>query len=236
MADKTSFLRELMNASILLAVITSLLYLSGVSYISSYLNVWGIQSSLFTPSMQDALVLGAGSWFVGGIYIAFFGAFIGVNFYLSFYMLSELSKFRFVRNLANLIYDIIKPRDREEMEPPAIIKTITTRAVQFLMMIGILSIFLFIFHKLIDFSSSQGTEKAQREYAEFSAGKKLKQELFTRMKTLKMGGAEVQGYILANSDSMVAVYLPPSETTQEQVAIISLSSIDEIRAKKLKTE
>lgn len=168
MADKTSILRELMSASILLAVITSLLYLSGLSYISSYLTAWGIEASLFTPSIPDALVLGSGNWFVGGIYIAIFASIIGVIFYLSFYTLSEFSKIRFVRKLASIIYEFIKPIQKEEMEPPAIIKTIISRTIQFLMLVVLLLVFLFIFHKLIDFSSSQGAKNAQREYVEYS--------------------------------------------------------------------
>lgn len=232
MAVKTSILKELMSASILLAVATSLLYLSGVSYISSYLTAWGIESSLFTPSIQDALVLGSGNWFFGGIYIAIFATIIGVIFYLSFYTLSELSKIRFVRHLASVIYNILKPKQRLELESPAFIKTIIARTLQFLMLTVTLAFFLFLFHKLIHFSSTQGTENAQREYVELSTGKKLKQELFTRMNTLKIGDSEVKGYILANSDSMIALYLPPSDTTKEQVAIIPLNSISEIRVMK----
>ncbi|MDP5131316.1 MAG: hypothetical protein NWQ54_10545 [Paraglaciecola sp.] len=232
MPVKTSILKELMSASILLAVATSLLYLSGVSYISSYLTAWGIESSLFTPSIQDALVLGSGNWFFGGIYIAIFATIIGVIFYLSFYTLSELSKIRFVRNLASVIYEILKPKQRAELEPPAFIETIIARSLQFLMLIGVLLALLFIFHRLIAFSSSLGAENAQRKYVEFSIGNNLEQDLFTRMKILKIGDSEVRGYILANSDSLIALYLPPSDTTQEQVTIIPLNSISEIRAMK----
>jgi hypothetical protein len=235
-ADKTSLIRELLSASILLTVATSLLYLSGFSYISSYLSEWGIEPSLFTPNMQDALVHGAGNWFFAGIYIVFFATILGVTLYLSFYTLSDLSKIQIVRKLTSAVYDNIKPAHRENIEPPVIIKTLTSRSIQFLMMVGFLSIILFIFHKLIGFSSMLGIENAQREYIELSTGKPIKQELFTRLKTLKIDDSEVEGYILANSDSMIALYLPKSDTTQEQVAIISLNSISEIRAKKPEIE
>lgn len=236
MGDKTSILREMMSASIILALVTSLMYISGAAYLSAYHAQWGIESSLFTPSIQEALVLGSGNWFVGGIYIAIIGTIVGFIFYLSFYTLSELSKIRFVRNLASIMYEVIKTPQREEPEPPAILKIIIARSLQFLMLVGALLVLLFIFHQLIDFSSSQGAENAQREYVSFSKGKTSNKELFSRMKTLKIGGTEMEGYILASSNSMIAVYFPPSDNSQEQVTVIPLDSVSEIRAKKSTTE
>ncbi|WP_273023491.1 hypothetical protein [Rheinheimera sp.] len=233
MAYKTSLPKELLNASILLAVATSLLYLSGYSYISSYLKTWGIESSLFTPNMHDALVLGAGNWFFAGIYIAFFATILGVTLYLSFYTLSDLSKIRIVRKLTSAVYGTIKPTHRENnIEPPAIFKTLTSISIKLLMMVGLLSIILFIFHKLIDFSSTLGAENAQREYIELSSGQQLNQELFTRIKTLQIGDIEIDGYILASSNIMMAVYLPKSNNVPEQVAVIPISSVNKISAKK----
>ena len=232
MAYKTSLPKELLNASILLAVATSLLYLSGYSYITSYLNAWGIESSLFTPNMQDALVLGAGNWFFAGIYIVIFSTLFGVMLFLSFYTLTDLSKIQFVRKIASAINNGLKSEKRENIEPPAIIKSLTARSIKFLMLVGVLSILLFIFHKLIDFSSTLGIENAQREYAELATGKKHGQALFTRIKTLKINDSELDGYILASSNGMMAVYFPPTKDTQEKVAVIPLDSIKEIRATK----
>lgn len=236
MADKTSILRELMSASVILALVTSLMYISGAAYVSAYLAQWGIESSLFTPSIQEALVLGSGNWFVGGVYIAIIGTIVGFIFYLSFYTLSELSKIRFVRNLVSIIYKAIKTPQREEPEPPVFLKAIIARSLQFLMLVGALLVLLFIFHQLIDFSSSQGTENAQREYVSFSKGKKLDKELFSRMKTLKIGGTEMEGYIITSSSSMIAVYFPQSNNSQEQVTVVPIDSISEIRAKKSTTQ
>lgn len=233
MADKTSLSRELLNASILLAVATSLLYLSGYSYISSYLNAWGIESSLFTPNMQEALVHGASNWFVAGIYIVFFATILGITLYISFYTLSDLSKIRIVRKLTSAIYNLIKPIHRQNnLEPPAILKTLTSISIKLLIMVVLLSIILFVFHKLIGFSSTLGIENAQRDYIELSTGKQGKQELFLRIKTLKTSDAELNGYILASSSSMIALYFPSTKDTQEKVAVIPLDSIKEISATK----
>tara|TARA_R110001583_G_C5521719_1_gene397670 strand:+ start:187 stop:879 length:693 start_codon:yes stop_codon:yes gene_type:complete len=224
-----------MNASILLALITSLLYISGVSYIDSYLTEWGVESSLITSNTQEVLVQGAGIWFVGGIYIVIPSVFIGVFLFFQLYMVSELSRMPYIRNIASKIYKAFKPRKKEQLDPPFIIQLVTKWTLQFLFLFIFLSIFLLFFYRLLDFSSSQASERAKKEYNELSTGKPSGQRIFGRQKILTVNGVQKEGYILASSNSLVVLYLPPTQSANEQVIVIPVDSISEIRTHKVAT-
>ena len=232
MIERPSILRELMNASILLAFVTSLLYISGASYINSYLTQWGVESSLITSNPQEVLVQGASIWFVGGLYIVVPAVFVGIGLFFQFYMLSEISKSPFVRRFSSKVYEIFKSKKIEELDPPIIIQSITRWSFQFLVLFTFLSFFLLMFYWLLDFSSSQAAERAEKEYIEFSSGKLSDTRIFSRKKTLTIDGVEKEGYILANSGSMVVLYLLPEKSKDEQVVIIPLDSISKIKAEK----
>lgn len=233
MTKRSSVLRELVNASFILALITSFLYLSGASYINSYLTEWGVEASLIALNTQDVLVHGAGVWFIGGMYVVISSVLIGLLFYLPFYMVSEISKSPLSRKIASKIYNALKPKKLDELSPPYLVQTLTKWSLQFLLLSVALFIFLLMFHWLLNFSSSQAAERAQREYVEFSTGNPKEQRIFSRKKSLIINGTTKEGYILANSDNLVAVYFPESESTVEEVLVIPLSAISEIKASKV---
>ncbi|MGZ8172609.1 hypothetical protein [Methylobacter sp.] len=230
MSEKLSIFKELMNASILLALVSSLLYISGASYIESYLTEWGVESSLIASNTQEVLVQGASIWFVGGIYSVITAVLLGIGIFSPLYMVSELSKSPLVRKTSSLIYEVLKPKEREELEPPYFLQLINKWLLQFSMLFAFLLIFLLLFYKLLDFSSSQGKEKAANEYKEFSSNTVSADGLFSRKKLLTINGTEKEGYILANSDSLAVLYLLSSDAKPEQVLVIPLSTINQIKA------
>ena len=233
MTKRSSILRELVNASFFLALITSFLYISGASYINSYLTEWGVEASLIPLNTQDVLVHGAGVWFIGGMYVVISAVFIGLSFYLPFYMVSEISKSPFARKIASIIYNTLKPKKLNELPPPDLVQSLTKWSLQFLLLSVSLFIFLLMFHRLLNFASSQAAERAQREYVEFSTDSPKEQRIFSRKKSLIINGSTKEGYILANSDNLVVVYFPESESTIEEVLVIPLSTITEIKASKV---
>ena len=89
-----------------------------------------------------------------------------------------------------------------------------------------------MFYQLLKFSSSQGEVRAKKEYIEFSAGKVTNDKNFTRKKIININGEEKEGYILASSDSLMGLYLPASEGKEEQVVVVPLSSVSNIKALK----
>ncbi len=232
MIERPTILRELMNASILLAFVTSLLYLSGASYINSYLTQWGVESNLITPNIQEVLVLGASIWFFGGLYIVIPALILGIALLFYSYMLSDLSRSPLVRKIASSIYDTFKRKETEELKPPGIIQSIKGWSLQFVVFFAFLLIFLFLFGELLKFSSSQAVERAENEYIEFSSGRFSDTRIFSRKKILTISGVKREGYILASSDSMLVLYLLPKKSKGEEVVVIPLSLISEIKAEK----
>lgn len=231
MTEKLSIFKELMNASILLALVTSLLYISGTSYLESYLTEWGVESSLIRSNTQEILVQGASIWFVGGIHMITWAVVLGIWLFLPFvYTASEISKFPLTRRISLRIYKALKPKEREELEPPYILQLINKWFFQYLVLVAFLLMSLLLFYWLLSFSSSQGKERAAKEYKEFSTNTVSNEGLFGRKKELTINGTENEGYILANSDSLAVLYLLASATKPEQVLVIPLSTISQIKA------
>ena len=230
MVERLSVFKELLNASIFLALITSLLYITGTAYLDAYLTEWGIESGLIRNNTQEILVQGSIVWLVGGVYLIIPAILLLVWIFLPIHLASEISKFPFVRRILLKIYDAIKPTEHEELEVPYILKLMNSWWLQFSVLLTFLSIFIFLFYWLVTFSNSQGKEKATKEYQEFSSNTISTQGLFSRKKQLTINGTENEGYILANSDSLAVVYLTASTTKPEQVIVIPLSSISQIKA------
>ncbi len=229
MSEKLSIFKELMNATIFLAFTTSLLYISGVSFLDAYLIDWGVESSLIRSNTQEILVQGAIVWFVGGIKLIVPALLLVVLIFLPLYTITEISKFPFVRRIALGIYKFFKSREPEGLEPPYILQSIIKGCFYIFLLIAFLIIFLFSFYRLLDFSASQGKEKAVKEYKEFSSNFVSTQGLFSRKKVLTINGTEKEGYILANSDSLAVLYLLASASKPEQVLVIPLSAINQIK-------
>ena len=232
MTEKLSIFKELMNASILLALVTSLLYISGTSYSDSYLTEWGVESSLIRSNTQEVLVQGAGIWFVGGIHIIIPAVILGIWLFLPLYTASEISKSPLASRISLGIYEALKPKEREELEPPYILQLIKKWLFLFSMLVAFLLISLFLFYWLLDFTSSQGKERAAKEYKEFSTNAVSNEGLFSRKKELTINGTKNEGYILANSDSLAVLYLLASDAKPEQVLVIPLNAMNQIKAVK----
>lgn len=229
---ENTILRELTNASILLALVTSLLYISGATYLDSYLSEWGVESSLIINNTQTVLVQGVVILFVGGIYVLSLGVVIGIVLFSNFYMITDISKTPLVRKASSKIYKVLKSKKKEELDPPLILQTITKLSLQLLVFILSLSILWAMFYQLIIFSSSQGEEIAKKEYIEFSENNVTNDKIFTRKKHININGEEKEGYILANSNSLVVLYLLACNDKEEQVVVVPLSSVINIKALK----
>lgn len=89
-----------------------------------------------------------------------------------------------------------------------------------------------MFYQLVTLSSSLGEERSKKEYIEFSTGKISNDTIFTRKKLIDINGEEKEGYILANSESLMGLYLPASEDNEEQVVVVQLNSVSNITALK----
>ena len=227
---ENTILRELTNASIFLALVTSLLYISGATYINAYLSEWGVESSLITSNTQELLVHGVGVLYVGGLYVISFGVFIGLLLFSQSYLVSEISKSTLARKISSKIYKVLNPKKREEPDPPLMLQAITKLSLQFLILFLFLSMLWAMFYQLVIFSSSQGEERAKKEYIEFSTSKITNDKNFSRKKYININGEDKEGYILANSDSLMGLYLPASKGKEEHVVIIPLSSVRKIKA------
>lgn len=229
---ENTILKELTSASIILALVTSLLYISGATYLHAYLTEWGIDSSLIPSNTQELLIHGVSVFYIGGFHIISFGASIGFLLFSCFYLMLEISKSTMVRKISSKIYKILNPKRREEPEPPLMLQKITKLSLQFFTLFLFLLMLLVMFYQLVIFSSSQGKEKSKKEYIEFSTSKITNETIFTRKKLININGEEKEGYILANSDNLIGLYLPASEGKEEQVVIVPLSSVSHIKALK----
>lgn len=226
MIESKSIFRELMSASILLALVTSLLFISGASYRDAYLTQWGVEPGLINYHPQNILIDGASIWFVGGIYIVMFALATGVVWFAFFSLVNELSKSTWLVNFLLKIYEKVKPTQNDEEKQLFIIKTFKTWTLHFLTLVVFLSSFLWLFYKVLDFSGSQGKDRAIREYKEFSSGKVPENELFKRIKVISINGKEAAGYILANSESLVVLYTVATNNEPEQVQVLPINSIN----------
>ncbi len=227
---ENTILKELTNASILLALVTSLLYISGATYINSYLAEWGVESSLIISNTQKVLVQGVGILFVGGIYVIILAVIIVILLLLPYYMVLDISKSPLARKIFSKIYKAFKYKDREVLEPPPILQSIARLSSQFIVLLSFLLVFFLIFYQLLKLASSQAEITANKDYTEFSSGKITNDKIFTRKKLINISGEEKEGYILANSNSLVVLYFPESEGKEEQVVIVPLSSVSNIES------
>ena len=228
MDKNSSILTGLIDASVFLAIITSLLYLSGSAYANEYLTVWGVESSLISEKPQDLLIYGAQVWLFGGLKLGFYiSAILFATFLIKFYI--EQTKKKTVEEIKlNLNESTSKSGTSEHISKNNIsdIRKIFNYFIYF-------SISLILISILFRFSKSQGEERALKEYKAFSESKVYyKGILFNRMKTLTINGKESTGFILANSENLVAVFLPRNEKQPEQVIVIPMSTINSIKALK----
>ncbi len=217
--DKNPLLKELLSASILLALITSLLYISGASYIDSYLTEWGIESSLIESNTQAILMQGATVWFVGGVYIIIPALILGFVVFFPFYLVREISKSPLARKVSLKAYELLRNKNNTDLEPPPIFQLFANWIAQFFIVLLFLLLFLFFFYKLLGLSSSLATEIALKEYKEFSANKVENEKIFNRKKTFTIKGKEVTGYLIANTDNIIVLYLPQLNKQVEQLKI-----------------
>ena len=229
--DRIPIFRELLSASILLALITSLLYISGASYISSYLTEWGVEPSLIKTNTQEVLIQGATVWFIGGINVVIPALMIGLAVFFPFYLVREISKSPVARKISLKIYGIFSSKNNANLEPPAIFKFLAKCIAQFFLILISLLLFLLFFYQLLDLSSSLGVERALNEYKEFSTNKVKNENIFSRKKTFTIEGKDVKGYLIANSDSLIVLYLPSINKTSEQLKIVPLKSIGNIKSR-----
>ena len=238
MCNKPTILRELMSASILLALASSLLYLAGIFYVNAYLTEWGVESTLIKSDVQSIMVHGVGVLYIGGIYTVSIGLALGIVLHLYLSIALGISKWPFVRKIVTKLYNKYKENQPEKIktcEAPVLLQSSVQRSLQLIILGVFLSFFLILFSWFLEFSKSLAVDRAQKEYSEFSSGKSISTNLFSRKKLLTINGAEKEGYILANSDSLVVLYLLPSKLNKEKVIIIPLSSITEIKAVKVAT-
>jgi len=227
--DRNPLLKELLSASILLALITSLLYVSGASYIDSYLNEWGIEPNLIKNDTQAILIQGTTVWFIGGIYIVIPALMLGFVVFFPFYLVREVSKSPFARKVSLKIYEVFKNVNSTELDPPPIFQLFAKWITQFFIILLFLSLFLFFFYKLLGLSSSLAEERALKEYKEFSTNSVENEKLFNRKKTFTIEGKEVSGYLIANSNNLIVLYLPPLNDESEQLKIVPIKSISNIK-------
>jgi len=228
--DRNPLLRELLSASILLALITSLLYISGASYISSYLTEWGVESSLIKTDTQEILIQGATVWFIGGINVVIPALMLGLVVFFPFYLVREISKSPVARKISLKIYGVLKNESNTILEPPPKFQLIAKWIAQFFLILISLSLFLFFFYKLLDLSSSLAAERVSKEYKKFSTDQVVNEKIFNRKKTFTIEGKEVTGYLIANSESLIVLYLPSLNKTSEQLKIVPLKSVSNIKA------
>ena len=207
--------------------------MSGATYINSYLNEWGIESSLITADMQEVLVHGSGIWFIGGINVLFPSLFIALGAFAQFFLILEMSKSPKLRNISSKIYRFFKPAEVEEVEPPTAIKDITGLSFKVLVSLLFLCVCLLLYYWLINFSASKATERAIEEYRSFSTEEFSKETLFERKKKIIINKKEMFVYIIAISEKMAALYIPKRDDKEEQILVIPMSSISEISSIKM---
>lgn len=92
---------------------------------------------------------------------------------------------------------------------------------------------LFLIH-LFNFSVSQAKERATSEYQQFSTGNIKDEDVFTKIKKFKIDGGELEGFVLGNSETMIALYIKATKTKEETVMVIPLNTIQMISASRVK--
>ena len=231
--DEKSFLAKVgIDATIVLAAATGLLYLFGTYYRIGYLEQWGIEYSLFSGDIYENLLAGFSVLHV----IAMFSVIIAIVMGLSLLgynsMAIELSRNEKIQKTINWLH-----RNREaeaDAEPPKLLTDFENRIFKLLLIFIIILIILYAFYKSTSCSSEIGKNLAIKEYEQYSQSNKKGEQksLFSKLRTYCIDGVPRSALMLATDRSTYALYFPKGKTQEECVEIVAASRINCIKAAK----
>ncbi len=225
-----------LDATILLAAATGLLYLVGRYYQSGYLQKWGIESDFFASDIYSNLVAGTIVLSAGMMYVLIMLIGIGIIALPYTALAIDLSRWEASRKIANWLRKKFRSKKEEEpeSEPPKFLTDIISIAFKSIIIGSLLFATLYAFHRLIIFSSEQGEKQAAKEYEQYSQGNAQgdQKSLFSKLRRYCIDGAERNALLLATDRSIYALYFPKTKTAQESVEIIASSRITCIKATK----
>ena len=219
-------LKELTSASVLLALFTSLLYISGSIYLATYLEEWGINSSLVPTTTQDILMQGAGIFILGGAHLITYAAIAVVSIFVLVHIFTLLFKGQWLRKFVAKIREIFvtKPEEKEK-EPEALRYLVSWSDRASAQMLIVLVVFYFLIEMII-YSGVQAKERAAKEYSAFSTGKVADDRMFDRKATVSINSIEIVGYVIASTEKVLAIYVPETSDNKEQIKVVPMVDVE----------
>ncbi len=234
--DKSFLAKFGVDATIVLAAATGLLYFFGTQYRNGYLSRWGIESSLFENDIYENLI--AGFVVIHIIFLFVFAMLIVAIVSLIGYngIAIELSKNKkFQEGMTWLGSKCSNKRETDaDTTPPKLLTDFEKMIFKLLFMFSIIFMVLFIFYKAICCSSELGETYAVKEYEQYSKDnpRDTEKSLFNKLRTYCIDGVERKALLLATDRNNYALYLPKGKAQNESVEIISTSRINCIKAEK----
>jgi hypothetical protein len=214
MPKRSLLTQTIMETSFILACLTSLIYLIGITYYNSLFSKWRLEASLFPLRFETVLTK--------GFEIVFPVAWRSISCIVTITMcillfiicLQHLDKYRWYRNTKQKLLNIIV------FNAPLNHATSLTREDQFMRQLlnraATALITLFVVASLILLADKRGND----DYLNLLEGNKplLTSEIITKAQP-----CFVKGYIIQCSDLMCAIY------SEHQVVMINLVDIERIR-------
>jgi hypothetical protein len=225
-----------LDATILLAAATGLLYVVGTYYRIGYLEQWGIEPSLFTSDIYENLVAGFTVLNVGITYLLIILAVIGAAALGYSGMAIEIWRKESIQKKVNWLKAKIADWEakKPEVEPPKFLTNLEAFIAKSWRTCLILLAVAYPFYKAMNCPSELGKEYAVKEYEQYSQSNAQgdQKSLFSKLRTYCIDGAQRNALLLATDRSTYALYFPKTKTAAESVEIIAAARITCIKATK----
>ena len=232
---KDMLLKDLSGSiALLTAVITSVLYVSGVSYLDYYLTAWGVESNIITTSLIENMKMGA-EILTGSAVVPL--SLIALLALLSYALIDGFTMILKPSTESKIWHSFITILNKIFGTPPSFkYPEIVTKILNILAAIlkpSFVGIFIIIlYYLIISTSKNLGVSRATVDYINFSSHQYEDENIFHRMKTYGINGKLKKGYLIASDNISYIIYFPSTCTNKETLEIVNISKIGVITATK----
>ena len=232
--EKKFWARVGLDATVVLAAATGLLYVFGTYYRIGYLQQWGVEYSLLSSDVYENLVAGFAVLHVGSMFLL--GIAILSAIVLSGYnsIAIEISKNEEIKNGIDCLRRKQRRRneaEHEDVHPKALI-AFERIMIKLLRISFILFVASYSFYKAMQCSLEIGKTKAVEEYKQYSQSNTEgdQESLFSKLKIYCIDGIEKTVLLLGTDRNSYALYFPKRKAQDEGVEIVAASRITCIKA------
>jgi len=223
---KMETMKNLISATLIITVATSLLFVAGSTANSTYLQTFGISPKIFQYDMQTNLEMGGAILYVGWIYILIFGLIFSSSALCLVWIVNQLSKDQLIKSIASGVFGLFKNHDKTTIKRSAnlIISKILRLCLYISFTLILASTIAIAYYTIIIFSSNLAKDQALEKIKQLTNQPEEQNELeFT------IDGVKEVGYLIAADKENIAIFCTDETNNEAIIRIIRRNNVTNIQ-------